>query len=350
MLYRCPVCDSKMVSLPVLKRVAGTQNINKIWDSAIVSKNTYGKKCPLCDKNMTLVCRQIDGVMVNLDVCRHCFFIWFDPQEYEQFPRNGSDLLQKEFCLEYMNSPVKEISRINHKDSKETDSQKKDPFAFLFSDSASTEDMWQSERALVPYGSYILAALMIFVFIISFTDVNTVIGIFAFNAGRNGFSQSLTLLLSLLIHKDIIHLSSNLFFLLLFGRYAEEQLGLHVYLAMIALAHVTGIIFETLIAGRSGFPLYGGGAAISAVISCYAFMYPAARISLLARSNLLRIYPLVAMALWFVFQWIQLYAKINLDDGFSLYGYCGGILIGLLFWIVNMLRIRRFQNSPARWR
>ena len=91
LIWICPTCSGKAISVYVLKKVIPKDIINKLWERADSGNYKVRRKCPICNKSIPEVPIVTQDKTIYLDICRICHFIWFDGQEYESLPR-----LQKE--------------------------------------------------------------------------------------------------------------------------------------------------------------------------------------------------------------------------------------------------------------
>src|SRR5688500_17483816 len=82
----CDKCQGRAVSINVLRKLIGEQIVYRIW---VPSRDLLPgvKPCPMCGRQM--VAHEVNRAMGTdeLDVCRSCHFVWFDPLEFDSFPR-----------------------------------------------------------------------------------------------------------------------------------------------------------------------------------------------------------------------------------------------------------------------
>lgn len=83
---------------------------------------------------------------------------------------------------------------------------------------------------------------------------------------------------SLFMHGGLMHLISNMIFLLVFGDNVEERVGRPLFLLFYLLGGAAASLAHTLFAGASLVPLVGASGAISAVLGAYIIFYPSQRV------------------------------------------------------------------------
>ncbi len=88
MYWSCPVCMGKAVSLSVIRQAIPEPIINEFWRKVTSIEHSQKKACPACNKLMSEVPIDINNeVFEYIDICRTCFFIWFDSDEFEALPQ-----------------------------------------------------------------------------------------------------------------------------------------------------------------------------------------------------------------------------------------------------------------------
>ena len=83
--FRCPRCDGRAVGLAVLRRAIPPACVNRLWANAREGQGHRGQACPICRRHMQEIPVPVGKQEVPLDVCAGCQFVWFDPQQFEQF-------------------------------------------------------------------------------------------------------------------------------------------------------------------------------------------------------------------------------------------------------------------------
>jgi membrane associated rhomboid family serine protease len=90
-----------------------------------------------------------------------------------------------------------------------------------------------------------------------------------------------TLITSMFLHGDLVHLVGNMIFLLVFGRQVENQLERINFLAFYLATGIGAALAHVLMQPNSSTPLIGASGAISGVLGAFFISNPRARITLL---------------------------------------------------------------------
>ena len=89
-----------------------------------------------------------------------------------------------------------------------------------------------------------------------------------------------TLVASMFLHGDLLHLFGNMVFLLVFGRRVENQLERINFLTFYLTAGISAALAHMLMEPNSSSPLIGASGAISGVLGAFFICNPRARITL----------------------------------------------------------------------
>jgi rhomboid family protein len=158
-------------------------------------------------------------------------------------------------------------------------------------------------------------------------------------ASFGNLSTSHRLLTCMFLHGDLIHLSGNMVFLLVFGRLMESELGASSFLAFYLATGVTASLTHAVVASESTKPLIGASGAISGVLGAFLIANPRARITLVLDPTL--IYYLrrltVRLPAWlFLPAWFLLQISLALKSpgaNVAFWAHVGGFLVGMIMAI-----------------
>ncbi len=106
-------------------------------------------------------------------------------------------------------------------------------------------------------------------------------------ASFGNLSTSHRLVTCVFLHGDLIHLSGNMLFLLVFGQRVESEFGAINFLAFYMTAGVTGCLAHAIVESESTEPLIGASGAISGVLGAFLIANPRARITLVLDPTLI---------------------------------------------------------------
>jgi membrane associated rhomboid family serine protease len=157
-----------------------------------------------------------------------------------------------------------------------------------------------------------------------------------------GEDWPLTVLTSMFMHGDILHLGGNMLFLWIFGNNVEDAMGPVRYLVFYVLAGVAATTLQTFVTLQAAsdvaaeIPNLGASGAISGVLGAYFVLLPRARVLtaiFLGFIFFLREIPaFFFLGFYFLFQFWQ--ANFQLQNppesgGVAVFAHIGGILFGL---------------------
>lgn len=139
--------------------------------------------------------------------------------------------------------------------------------------------------------------------------------------------EGLTLITYMFLHTDVVHLTSNMIFLWVFGDNVEDAMGHIKYLAFYLLCGVAAALVQTLMLPTSRLPLVGASGAVAGTIAAYLILHPRVLVWVLA----FRVIPLRVTAVWILGLWIatQLFmVLLNREDQVAWWAHIGGVLAG----------------------
>ena len=138
------------------------------------------------------------------------------------------------------------------------------------------------------------------------------------------------------LHGDLIHLSGNMLFLLVFGQRVESEFGAINFLAFYMTAGVTGCLAHAIVESESTKPLIGASGAISGVLGAFLIANPRARITLVLDPTLIYFLHRLTVRLpaWlFLLGWFLLQIGLALKpraSNVALWAHVGGFLGGMV--------------------
>jgi membrane associated rhomboid family serine protease len=143
-----------------------------------------------------------------------------------------------------------------------------------------------------------------------------------------------TLVTSMFLHGDLLHLFGNVVFLLVFGRRVENQLQRINFLAFYLTAGISATLAHMLMEPDSSSPLIGASGAISGVLGAFFICNPGARITLFLdpaliyflRRLTIRLPAWVFLPVWFFLQ-ISLGLKPH-GANVAFWAHVGGFVAG----------------------
>ena len=197
-----------------------------------------------------------------------------------------------------------------------------------------------------PWATYtILAANVLIHFLVTwhtnFVISDRVARTFGFDPAFLGnLSAMPTLVTSMFLHGDLLHLFGNMVFLLVFGRKVETQLERLNFIALYFVTGITAAMTHMLMEPGSYVPLIGASGAISGVLGAFFIYNPRARITLILdpvliyflRRLTIRLPAWVFLAIWSFLQ-ISMGLKPQASN-VAFWAHIGGFLAGAIIAVV----------------
>jgi membrane associated rhomboid family serine protease len=156
----------------------------------------------------------------------------------------------------------------------------------------------------------------------------------------------LTLITSMFLHGNFMHVFGNMIFLFVFGDDIEEAIGhwrfLLFYFGCGIVAAGAFIASEP----HARIELFGASGAVAGVIAAYLLFRPCAKVT-----ALLGLIPLRVRAYWIIGGWALwqlIEAATNVRDGVAYWGHVGGLAAGaVLFAIMRPAGVRLFDCAHS---
>jgi membrane associated rhomboid family serine protease len=146
---------------------------------------------------------------------------------------------------------------------------------------------------------------------------------------RMAVPEGYTLLTYMFLHGDIIHLSSNMLFLWVFGDNVEDAMGHIKYLVFYLICGIAGGLVHSFMLPASTLPLIGASGAVAGVIAAYLILHPRVLVWVLA----FRFIPLRISAAWVLGVWVVtqlVMVLVNQSDQVAWWAHIGGMAAGAI--------------------
>ncbi len=146
--------------------------------------------------------------------------------------------------------------------------------------------------------------------------------------GRDLYS----LVTSMFLHADFMHLLGNMLFLWVFADNIEATVGNLRFLLFYILGGLIAVGGHVYFNMDSTVPMIGASGAISAVMGAYLVMFPHSRIKLLFLIFPFRISAWIFLGLWILQQWIAGTSSLadgGTSGGVAWWAHIGGFAFGL---------------------
>ncbi len=337
--YICPVCDGRAVTLPQIRRVAGDRLAVSLLRQINRTSQTTDRPCPFCTSPMRVI--QSAEPALELDACRPCGVVWFDPHEFEAVPEGAlesADEAQLRGIETLAKRRVDQMKPQGLTDDEPDSEWKTIPAIFGFP--VETEADALQRRAWLTWS---LAALIAALSLWAFFQLEAAVAQFGFVPAEALRLGGITWLTSFFLHGGIMHLVGNLYFLLIFGDNVEDYLGRWRYVLLICAATIIGDLTHLLAALHSTVPCIGASGGISGIIVFYALQYPRARLSFLFHVygrystwwglHWLSMPAWVALILWLLLQTFGVVMQLSGFSNVAATAHLGGAATGWAMWL-----------------
>lgn len=341
--YVCPRCGGRAVGIAVIRRGVGRDCVKDLWLQSQAARLPAGKKCPVCQRWMRGVTVTAGQRPLQLDLCRSCQVVWFDPSEFEQLPtapmpapaEELSPRAREQLALERVKI---EARRAEGQGTTDEEPIPQSPWSWIPGVlGLPVEEEVEPLRSL-PWATWTLAAMLVLVFLATMRNLEQ--AILQYGLVPNDLMQGrlITLLTSFFLHADFWHLLGNVYFLLVFGDNVEDCLGRPRFVALLALAALAGDAAHLALEPRWDIPAVGASAGISGVIVFYALRFPHARLGVLLRYwylyRWLFLPAWAALVLWIMLQLVMAGLETMGASPVAAFAHLGGAAAGLLAWAV----------------
>ncbi len=161
----------------------------------------------------------------------------------------------------------------------------------------------------------------------------------------------ITLLTSMFLHANLLHIAGNMLYLWIFGDNVEDRLGHIGYLIFYFFCGLVASAAQILVDPNSQLINLGASGAIAGVLGAYLVFYPGAKVRSLIFLGIFITFTtlpaLVVIGLWFVLQLVSGLESLNPgmvnSGGVAYFAHVGGFVAGLVIALI----LRLFLRPPA---
>ena len=330
--WACESCGGRTVAVPVLRKVVGEKPITRLWADAR-SAPRGDKRCPTCRHRMF---ETVEGGL-RLDVCKVCQFVWFDAQEFEQMP-GVTPVVEKRAELPQAAREAIALAEVQRMGEAATEDGPSETWQYVPAIFGLPVECDSPGLAGYPAVTWMLSFVVLVASIAAFMLGDSFVRDYALIPAEAGRYGGLTFLTSFFLHGGILHLASNLYFLLIFGDNVEDYLGRWRFGSLLLIATIAGGVAHVAGDPRAEIPCVGASGGISGIITFYALQFPHARLGLFVRIfyrfRWVQFPAWGGLALWILLQFFGVAQQLAGFSNVSALAHLGGAAIGLLFWLI----------------
>jgi len=149
-----------------------------------------------------------------------------------------------------------------------------------------------------------------------------------------------SLITSLFLHANLLHVGGNMLFLWIFGNNVEDRLGEIKFLIIYIAAGIAGSLLQILIDPTSTVPMLGASGAISGILAAYVLYFPRARVlTFIVPFFFVTLTAYLFIGYWVALNALQAFLNIGVSGGgVAFFAHIGGFVSGLI--LAMLLRPR----------
>jgi membrane associated rhomboid family serine protease len=153
-----------------------------------------------------------------------------------------------------------------------------------------------------------------------------------------------TLITSMFLHANLLHVAGNMLFLWIFGNNVEDKLGELKFLIVYFASGIGGSLLQIFITPDSTVPMLGASGAISGLLAAYVLYFPRARILTFVVPFFIFTLPAyVFIGYWIALQGLNAFLNIGaIGGGVAFFAHVGGFGTGLI--LALLLRPREHPD------
>ncbi|WP_347243494.1 rhomboid family intramembrane serine protease [Thermogutta sp.] len=310
---------------------------SQLWQRAKEQKDRHGDACPLCHRPMAVVPIVHNEHTIPIDLCPNCYLAWFDRTEWEALPQAPPSVgpPNKELSPAAREAIARaKIEQLARRDQANEDLPS-EPWQWIPAFFGLPVEVEGPALRSIPWLTWGTVVACVLVFLYSLQNLGVFVQQLGFIPAQPFRLAGLTLLTSFFLHGGIFHLIGNMYFLLVFGDNVEDHVGRWFYLALLVLAHVTGLLFHALGDPRVDIPCVGASAGISGAIVFYGLQFPKAKLGILFRYFFWLRFPAVwGLVAWVVLQVLTAYSQLSGASDVSALAHLGGSTVGMIAWML----------------
>jgi len=162
-----------------------------------------------------------------------------------------------------------------------------------------------------------------------------------------------SVLTSMFVHGNLMHLGGNMISLWIFGDNVEDQLGHGRFVLFYLACGAAAALAETWASPESLIPMVGASGAIAGVMGAYFVMFPHSRVLVLLflvfYVNVIEVPALFFLAFWFFMQVVGglgRAAEGAPTGGIAFWAHAGGFIAGVL----GARLLRQKERATWEWR
>ena len=348
--FACPEGHGIAMTLGAVRALCGSRRlIDFLWYRSGTEDAQDGAPCPVCRRPMRQVTLDVAGRELELDICRRCQEVWFDPHELEALPPPPSPEVLPQKAREAI--ALAQVERMGEEHDRTSApfagaGDLDNPLKYLAALLGLPVEADAPPLRRLPLATWGLMLICIAVFALTFGELDFWAKEWGFIPAAAARKGGATWLTSMFLHGGLAHLVGNMYFLWIFGDNVEDELGKLNYIGFILLSGFSATLLYLWLKTGSTIPCIGASGFISGIIAMYAVLYPGVTLIIGLRYRLVGIPAWLGFLLWALFQLAMTYLTHDSTGGGVAYAaHLGGAIPGLICgFIMRYNRARRAEE------
>jgi rhomboid family protein len=153
----------------------------------------------------------------------------------------------------------------------------------------------------------------------------------------------LTLLTSMFLHGNLLHLVGNMLFLFVFGRNVERAMGPLLFLIFYLLVGVAAGMTHVYVNPDGLAPYFGASGAVSGIMGAYFFLFPFNWVKVWLGPCAADLPTIVVLGAWVFLQYIGSLEAVQsgeLNVGIAYWAHVGGFVAGIVFVLTMLITLK----------
>jgi rhomboid family protein len=145
-----------------------------------------------------------------------------------------------------------------------------------------------------------------------------------------------TLITSMFLHANLLHVAGNMLFLWIFGNNVEDRVGEIRFVILYFVSGIAGSLLQVYITPASTIPMLGASGAISGILAAYVVYFPRARVlTFIVPFFFFTLSAYVFIGYWILLQVLNAYLNLGvIGGGVAFFAHVGGFASGLILAIL----------------
>ena len=141
-----------------------------------------------------------------------------------------------------------------------------------------------------------------------------------------------TLITSMFLHANLLHVGGNMLFLWIFGNNVEDRLGEIKFVIIYLASGIAGSLLQIFIDPTSTLPMLGASGAISGILAAYVLYFPRARVlTFIVPFFFVTLTAYIFIGYWIALNGLQAFLNIGVSGGgVAFFAHIGGFVSGLI--------------------